>query len=114
MPVCHSYTLCPRSQALQRLIYVYSPFHPSQEEFYFPFPKRLCREGFIGLLAQAQRAEPIGHELAVLLYLHQASLTHIAKRASCSSHWLEACLLEQHLDAFVAYLVKLCQRQESI
>ncbi|NVD05375.1 hypothetical protein FCU94_00380 [Vibrio sp. JPW-9-11-11] len=121
MPVCHSYALAPRSQALQRLIYVYSHFQPNQEEFYFPFPKRLCREGFIGLLAQAQRAEPIGHELAVLLYLQKMSLADIAKQAAHSKkaamqHPSELALhsLEQQLEAFVVYLIHLCQKQESL
>lgn len=105
MPQLNLYTW--RALAIRRFIYVYSPFHPNQEAHYFPPALSTTREDFIGLIAQAGRAHPIGYQLAQQVYVQGQSLTELANVSGAPRY-----VLHQALHEFVKTLVTLSQQHE--
>ncbi|MEH0742544.1 hypothetical protein H4F05_13605 [Vibrio cholerae] len=87
MPVCHQCS----EWAIRRLCYVYSPFDPTLEEIYFPTHPYcpISREGFITLMARAQRAEPLGYELTYAIWVKGCDLANLAKQTGADLQTLE-------------------------
>ncbi|MEH0690604.1 hypothetical protein H4F17_16240 [Vibrio cholerae] len=106
MPVCHQCI----EWAIRRLCYVYSPFDPTLEEIYFPtyshsptYPHcPISREVFIALIAQAQRAEPLGYELTYFMWVNGYDLANLAKQSGADLQ-----TLERAMNAFINTLTTL-------